>query len=569
MLEPPNPGPHSGCPLGALGGGCIGRGYRGDFRRWSLHPGKYSHETVHGNQFSLRIKRGNVIYSKVLSIFDGKQAEKPLRCWDWGVPADRVTYHSVFPRAWTEFREPVPGVNVEILQISPVIPNNYSDASLPCCVFEVNVTNLAQESIECSVMFTFQNSDGTPVDTEPLDSQGFAHSSFTINKSKHCDAANLDTQEMSEGDDSSNSADMLTYEGVCMARHHITRVLHDEATSSVPLHVHRDKAESGLESPNSDEDVDNRDPSTTSSSLNGKKFNHDEFVYSDPGSFAIATTSSQNVEDNFIQDISTCDRFVVSTKDKRSLPTNYISASDLWSSFHETGSLRSLTIQDGIVSGETSQLKACAENFKHQSCAAAVCAQRCITVGSTPALFKFALAWDNPVVRFGAGRGYLRYHSRFFGSSGLSAPSIAAYALHQVDLWNSAIEEWQHSIVEDDSLPEYYRHLLFNELYYLVDGGTVWIEAEPMETVNAKSDNESSRRFTSVPDSQRNRLLPHVAVIENNFIGTTECELASALSCQSSVQVDFIAEYMKSNDVAVEKCQVYHNFSMLSVNIMY
>ena len=33
-LEPPNPGPYSGVPLGGLGGGNIGRGYRGEFRRW-------------------------------------------------------------------------------------------------------------------------------------------------------------------------------------------------------------------------------------------------------------------------------------------------------------------------------------------------------------------------------------------------------------------------------------------------------------------------------------------------------------------------------------------------------
>ena len=33
-LEPPNPGPYSGVPLGGLGGGNIGKGYRGEFRRW-------------------------------------------------------------------------------------------------------------------------------------------------------------------------------------------------------------------------------------------------------------------------------------------------------------------------------------------------------------------------------------------------------------------------------------------------------------------------------------------------------------------------------------------------------
>ena len=25
-MEPPHPGPYGGCPLGGLGGGCIGRG---------------------------------------------------------------------------------------------------------------------------------------------------------------------------------------------------------------------------------------------------------------------------------------------------------------------------------------------------------------------------------------------------------------------------------------------------------------------------------------------------------------------------------------------------------------
>ena len=37
--EPPNPGAYAGVPCGGMGSGGIGRGYRGDFRRWSLLPG--------------------------------------------------------------------------------------------------------------------------------------------------------------------------------------------------------------------------------------------------------------------------------------------------------------------------------------------------------------------------------------------------------------------------------------------------------------------------------------------------------------------------------------------------
>jgi hypothetical protein len=43
-------------------------GYRGDFRRWSLHAGKYSHEIVHSNQFCVRVKSSEGIFSKALSL---------------------------------------------------------------------------------------------------------------------------------------------------------------------------------------------------------------------------------------------------------------------------------------------------------------------------------------------------------------------------------------------------------------------------------------------------------------------------------------------------------------------
>lgn len=43
QLSPPNPGPHAGVPLGGLGCGSIGRGYKGEFRRWSLYPVSEAH----------------------------------------------------------------------------------------------------------------------------------------------------------------------------------------------------------------------------------------------------------------------------------------------------------------------------------------------------------------------------------------------------------------------------------------------------------------------------------------------------------------------------------------------
>ena len=51
------PGPHQGVPLGGLGAGTIGRGWRGDFRRWQRRPGIYHHGIVTADQFSLFVQR--------------------------------------------------------------------------------------------------------------------------------------------------------------------------------------------------------------------------------------------------------------------------------------------------------------------------------------------------------------------------------------------------------------------------------------------------------------------------------------------------------------------------------
>lgn len=58
-MAPPNPGPVAGVPCGGLGGGAMGRGFAGEFRRWSLHPGRYAHRVVPADQFSIRVRYAN------------------------------------------------------------------------------------------------------------------------------------------------------------------------------------------------------------------------------------------------------------------------------------------------------------------------------------------------------------------------------------------------------------------------------------------------------------------------------------------------------------------------------
>uniref|UniRef100_W5MSZ8 Non-lysosomal glucosylceramidase n=1 Tax=Lepisosteus oculatus TaxID=7918 RepID=W5MSZ8_LEPOC len=111
---------------------------------------------------------------------------------------------------------------------------------------------------------------------------------------------------------------------------------------------------------------------------------------------------------------------------------------------------------------------------------AAALAARCTVAAMGQNSLEFSLAWDMPKVTFGAGeREHLRRYTRFFGGSGDAAPALSLYALTRYRDWERRIEDWQRPILQDRSLPSWYKSALFNELYFLADGGTVWVELRP------------------------------------------------------------------------------------------
>lgn len=94
-------------------------------------------------------------------------------------------------------------------------------------------------------------------------------------------------------------------------------------------------------------------------------------------------------------------------------------------------------------------------------------------------LVPMTLSWDLPVVEFGGGRKWNRHYTRFFGAEGTHAWQIARTALENQDSWSKQIDAWQKPIVSDEKKPAWYRAELFNELYYLADGGTLWAYQRP------------------------------------------------------------------------------------------
>jgi non-lysosomal glucosylceramidase len=91
---------------------------------------------------------------------------------------------------------------------------------------------------------------------------------------------------------------------------------------------------------------------------------------------------------------------------------------------------------------------------------------------------RFAIAWDYPMVEFGAGRRWWKRYTRSWGRGGTRAWDLARHALDRTAAWRASIDAWQRPVVEDPERPAWYRAALFNELYLFVDGGTFWEAGE-------------------------------------------------------------------------------------------
>jgi non-lysosomal glucosylceramidase len=93
------------------------------------------------------------------------------------------------------------------------------------------------------------------------------------------------------------------------------------------------------------------------------------------------------------------------------------------------------------------------------------------------------ISWDLPVTAFASGSRALRRYTDFFGAGGDNAAAIAAEALRDWRSWRERIEAWQRPVLERGDLPEPIRMALFNELYDLASGGSLWTAASPEDPV--------------------------------------------------------------------------------------
>lgn len=376
-LDDLDPGPVMGAPLGGLGGGTITRGWRGDFVRWQLTPGMYEYTSPAASQFSVYVRRpGKKGQAQVLNPGHPEDGS-PLHGWKWDMDGRKATYHALYPRAWTTYDDPLPGIRLTCRQVSPFIPGNYEESSTPAGVFAWTIENTGKDTATVGLMFSFQNGTGGEND------RAGGHSNYLFN-------------EPAES---------------------------GEVTGVVLKHVHRQ--------PKPLEEGQDAEEATT---------------FTDPLTFAIAAQAAPEVE------VTYRTRFVTTS-----------SGMDLWGDFASDGKLENVV--DERPSGD------------RMAIGAGVCATVDVPPGETREV-AFSLAWDMPLARFGEGRAYCRRYTRKYGREGEAAPAIARDALTDYPGWEQQITAWQEPILAVHPLPNWYKATLFNELYFIADGGTVWLDSE-------------------------------------------------------------------------------------------
>ncbi|AFZ56515.1 bile acid beta-glucosidase [Anabaena cylindrica FACHB-243] len=141
---------------------------------------------------------------------------------------------------------------------------------------------------------------------------------------------------------------------------------------------------------------------------------------------------------------------------------------DIWQSFATDGSLANN--QDATPADENTRL------------GAAIAIRFTLQPGETLEI-PFTLAWDFPVTEFSAGINYYRRYTDFFGRNGENAGKIATTGLLEYQNWRSHILTWQNPILDREDLPKWFKMALFNELYDLTSGGTLWSAASEIDPI--------------------------------------------------------------------------------------
>ncbi|KAG5667295.1 hypothetical protein PVAND_015281 [Polypedilum vanderplanki] len=373
-----NHGGIHGCPIGGIGSGTIGRGFAGEFCRYQMKPGLYEYNIVHANQFIVNIRDENdkTIFQSLLSTYS--RPKNILSSWENKLDASKCTYTALYPRSWSEFDLSEYGIKLICRQISPIIPHNYKDSSLPCAVFVWQIENVCDKERKVSITFTWKNGTGN----KKQDAAGGAK------------VTTFDNEEIRGATIMQNIVDM-------------------------PCNYHIGIYKS------SDENL------------------------------KVATTGKIDPNGN---------------------------GSAFWNDLNENGLPTEKSDDKSLKDGK--------------DVAVAVNGQKILAPGVIDEL-EFSLVWDMPKVRFTKGtKWFTKYYTKYFGDDLNAGEKIMDYAFKNYSKWEQLIvDEWQRPILDDESLPDWYKAAIFNELYFIADGGSLWSIIDNDENLPVSDPRHAYGRF--------------------------------------------------------------------------
>lgn len=139
---------------------------------------------------------------------------------------------------------------------------------------------------------------------------------------------------------------------------------------------------------------------------------------------------------------------------------------ELWEQFSQDGSIGDRTDETPAAAGE--------------QIGVALAIRFTIRPGKSRKI-PFVLAWDFPVTEFATGAWNYRRYTDFFGRHGKNSWSTIRTALKHSEMWREKIVAWQQPILDREDLSARFKMALFNELYILAAGGTLWTAQDAID----------------------------------------------------------------------------------------
>ncbi|CAG9765704.1 unnamed protein product [Ceutorhynchus assimilis] len=362
-----------GVPLGGIGSGTIGRGYKGEFCRFQLRPDLCEYNTVDANQFIVTIKDENqdTIFQSCLSTYK----KKSLSSWKSLLDGSKCKYTGLYPRAWTEYDLSKYGVKLTCRQISPVIPHDYESSCLPCAVFVWDIENIGDEERSVTISLTFKSGTGT----KKLDKESTSSSK-------------------------------------CFAYQNLEGVILYHALEKMLC------------------------------------------------AYTLAIKSTDKVN------VSKCLYFNPNSN-----------GSTIWDQLNQNGEFEKVSKKSPRTRHTFGEM------------AVAVAGKTKISTQSKQSI-EMVLAWDMPNIIYPVDqKKYSRFYTEQFGKEN-AALKIVDFAMENYEKWEDGIFNWQKPVLDDSELPDWYKSALFNESYFISDGGTMWLSVDD-ELKKQLSDSDPRKTF--------------------------------------------------------------------------